>query len=161
TTPPTTPTNFTAVAGGSSRADLAWNASTDNVAVVGYDIYRDGTLLTSVGAVTSYSDSSVLQGTTYQYQVQARDAVGNLSGFATAAVITIPAPLFTDGFESGNLASWTNNGLVVQQQSVLEGQYAVEALSTAGTANYANKTLSSTKSDLYYTTWFKIFSHGA
>lgn len=158
TTPPSTPANFTAVAGGSSRADLSWNASTDNVGVVGYDIYRDGTLLTSVGAVTSYSDSSVLQGSTYQYQIQARDAVGNLSNFATPASVTIPAPLFQEGFESGNLSSWTNTGLVLQQQNVLEGQYAVEALSTAGTANWAYTTLGTATNDLYARTWFKVIS---
>jgi chitodextrinase len=159
TTPPSTPTNFTATGGGSSRADLAWNASTDNVGVVAYDIYRDGALLTSVGAVTSYSDLSVLQGVTYQYQVQARDAAGNLSGFTPTAPVTIPAPLFHDGFESGNLSSWANNGLTIQQQGALEGLYSAEAVSTAGTANYATRTLSA-QNDLYYVTWFKILSQG-
>lgn len=158
TTPPSTPTSFTVTPGGASRADLAWNASTDNVGVVAYDVYRDDALLTSVGAVTSYSDTNVQQGATYQYKIQARDAVGNLSGFTSNVSVTIPAPLFHEGFESGNLTSWTNNGLTIYQQGALEGQYDVEALSTAGTANYATRTLTA-QNDLYYTTWFKINSH--
>ncbi|HLO31462.1 MAG TPA: Ig-like domain-containing protein, partial [Anaerolineales bacterium] len=160
TTPPSIPANVTAIAGGSSRADLAWGASTDNVAVVGYDIYRDNAFLAAVGAVTSYSDATVLQGVTYQYQVRARDGAGNLSDFSTAASVTIPPPLLYEGFESGNLSSWTNNGLSVQQQGVLEGQYDAEAKSTAGTASYATRTLAA-QTDLYYAAWFKISSQGA
>src|SRR6185369_2754065 len=69
TLPPSLPGNFTAVAAGATRADLSWSASTDNFGVTAYDIYRDGTLLTSTdGATTSYSDSSVAQGNSYQYQ---------------------------------------------------------------------------------------------
>jgi chitodextrinase len=160
TTPPSEPTSFTVTAGGASRADLAWNASTDNVGVVAYDIYRDDALLTSVGAVTSYGDANVQQGATYQYKIRARDAVGNISGFTANVSVTIPAPLFQEGFESGNLTSWTNNGLTIQQQGALEGQYDVEAKSTAGTANYATRTFPA-KNDVYYTTWFKIISHDA
>ena len=160
TTPPSTPANFSATPGGASRADLAWNASTDNVGVVAYDIYRDNTFLASVGAVTSYSDSNAQQGATYQYKVQARDAVGNLSSFTSNVSVTIPAPLFHEGFESGNLTSWTNNGLTIQQQSALEGQYDAEAKSIAGTANYATRTLAP-HNDLYYTTWFKIINQGS
>jgi chitodextrinase len=161
TTPPSTPTNFSATPGGASRADLAWTASTDNVGVVAYDIYRNDAPLTTVGAVTSYSDANVQQGATYQYKIRARDAVGNTSDFTANASVTIPAPLFHEGFESGNLTAWTNNGLTIQQQGALEGQYDVEAISTAGTASYARKTLGSAKNDLYYTSWFKIINQGS
>jgi chitodextrinase len=161
TLPPSLPGSFTATAAGATRADLSWTASTDNFAVTAYDIYRNGALLASVGAVTSYSDSSVVQGASYSYQVQARDAAGNVSGLTAASSVTIPAPLFTDGFETGDLSKWTNNGLTVQQQTVLEGAYAARGTSTGAAAVYAAKTLSSTQNDLYYTTWFKIFSQGA
>ena len=37
---------------------LTWAASTDDVAIGGYDVYRGGTLLASLGNVTSYTDTS-------------------------------------------------------------------------------------------------------
>ena len=46
--------------------------------------------------------------------------------------------LFSDGFESGNLAQWTNvTNLVVQQ--VDTGSYAARGTATAGGAAYARK----------------------
>src|SRR5437899_6412547 len=41
-TPPTTPTGLTAAATGSFGANLSWSASTDNVAVTGYNVRRNG-----------------------------------------------------------------------------------------------------------------------
>jgi Big-like domain-containing protein/calcineurin-like phosphoesterase family protein/fibronectin type III domain protein len=161
TTPPTVPANFAATAVDSSHVNLSWNASNDNVAVTGYDIYRDGALLTGVGAVTSYTDTNVVIGATYQYQVLARDAAGNVSALTSAVSVTVPDVLFKDGFESGDLAQWTNNGLNIQQQSVLEGIYAAHGASNGSAATYAYKQLSTTHNDLYYSTWFKIASQGA
>jgi uncharacterized repeat protein (TIGR01451 family) len=89
---PTAPGNLTATAVGSSRVDLSWEASSDNVGVTGYEIFRDGALLTTVGAVTTHSDTTVSPSTTYAYQVRARDAVGNPSGFSNTSTVTTPAP---------------------------------------------------------------------
>jgi chitodextrinase len=63
---------------------LAWTASTDNVAVTGYKIVRDGV---AVGAAASntYSDSGLAPSTAYTYTVQAVDAAGNLSAASTSA----------------------------------------------------------------------------
>jgi fibronectin type 3 domain-containing protein len=163
TLPPSLPGNFMAVAAGATRVDLSWNASTDNVGVTAYDVYRDGVLLTSTnGATIGYSDSNVAQGATYQYQVRARDAANNVSGLTSAASITIPAPLFKDGFESGNLSGWVNqgNGLLAQQQTVLEGTFAAEA-NSSGPASWAYTLLGTPKNDLYAQVWFKIISKGA
>ena len=41
-TPPTTPTTLTAVAASLSELDLSWTASTDNVGVAGYKVFRTG-----------------------------------------------------------------------------------------------------------------------
>ena len=41
TTAPTSPANLVATVVSSSQIDLSWNASTDNVAVTGYRVYRD------------------------------------------------------------------------------------------------------------------------
>ncbi|HEV2907181.1 MAG TPA: right-handed parallel beta-helix repeat-containing protein, partial [Actinomycetota bacterium] len=85
---PTTPGTLTATAVNSSQVDLSWGASTDNVGVTNYEIFRDGSLLTTVGAVTSYSDTTASPSTTYAYQVRARDAAGNRSGFSNTATVT-------------------------------------------------------------------------
>ena len=90
---PSNPANLTATATSGTRVDLGWTASTDNVGVAGYDVYRNGTLLASVGGtVTAYADTSVAPSTSYSYTVKARDAVGNTSGASNPASITTPPP---------------------------------------------------------------------
>jgi chitodextrinase len=93
-TPPTAPANLNATATVPGRIDLSWQASSDNVGVTGYDIYRGGALIASVGPSTSYSDTSVIGAVTYSYVVRAVDGAGNVSApsntaTATAAVSTI------------------------------------------------------------------------
>jgi fibronectin type 3 domain-containing protein len=87
TTPPSTPTNFTATAG-TNQVSLAWTASTDNVAVTGYVIERcQGPGCTNFSQVatvtsTSYVDAFVSVAFTYNYRVRAVDAAGNSSGYS-------------------------------------------------------------------------------
>jgi hypothetical protein len=86
-TPPTAPTNLTARAVSSSQIDLLWTASTDNVGVAGYYIYRDGA---NVGnsAQNQYSDTGLQPLTTYSYYVVAFDAAGNVSAPSNTASAT-------------------------------------------------------------------------
>jgi hypothetical protein len=68
---------------------LKWNASTDNVGVVGYYVYRDGAPVGYVNAqTTSYVDQSVSSDTSYSYAVVAVDAAGNQSASTSLAVKT-------------------------------------------------------------------------
>jgi hypothetical protein len=90
TTPPSKPTGLTAIAA-AGRVDLGWQAATDEVAVTGYDIFRNGSLLAAVGAVTSYADTSVTTNTQYTYEVRARDAANNVSPLSDPATVTTPA----------------------------------------------------------------------
>jgi chitodextrinase len=62
---------------------LSWSASTDNVAVAGYRVFRNGTQVASVTG-TSWNDSGLAPSTTYGYSVVAFDAGGNVSASATA-----------------------------------------------------------------------------
>ncbi len=90
--PPTVPAGLAANTSGVSQVDLSWNASTDNVAVTGYTIYRDGSTLTTVsGNTLSYSDTTVAAATTYQYTVDAFDAAGNHSAESGAVDVSTPA----------------------------------------------------------------------
>jgi RHS repeat-associated protein len=62
------------------RIDLAWSASTDNVAVAGYAVYRDGTKITTVPVgSTSYSDTGLTPGVSHTYTITALDAAANES----------------------------------------------------------------------------------
>ncbi len=78
TTPPSTPIGLTASTVSTSRIDLAWTASTDNVGVTGYKIYRGGTQIATT-ASTSYTDTGLTANTIYSYTVAAYDAAGNVS----------------------------------------------------------------------------------
>lgn len=90
-TPPSQPTGFTAVAAGSTGANLSWTASTDNVGVTGYIVRRNGTQIAAPTA-TSFADTGLSAGTTYAYTVAARDAAGNVSSAASASVTTESPP---------------------------------------------------------------------
>jgi hypothetical protein len=58
---------------------LAWTASTDNVGVTGYVIYRNNAAVTTVaGNVLSYTESQPASAT-LEYYIRARDAAGNES----------------------------------------------------------------------------------
>jgi chitodextrinase len=72
-----------------TQATLTWTASTDNVGVTGYEVYRGATLLATVTS-TTYTDTGLTPGTTYSYTIQAKDAAGNRSAASTAtSVITL------------------------------------------------------------------------
>jgi chitodextrinase len=87
TTPPSVPTGLAAVAVSARRIDLAWSASTDDVGVTDYDVYRGDVRLAVVGA-PAYSDDDLDPRTSYTYTVAARDAAGNLSGRSLPASAT-------------------------------------------------------------------------
>ncbi|MDF2835657.1 MAG: polymerase, partial [Paenibacillus sp.] len=89
---PTAPTNLTAAAASGTQVNLSWTASTDNVGVTAYDVYRYGTLIASTTGA-SYSNSNLTASTAYSYAVKARDAAGNASAFSvTAGATTTPVP---------------------------------------------------------------------
>lgn len=87
-TAPSAPTGPTASVATSSMA-LTWTASTDDVAVTGYDVFRAGALLATVGPVTTYADTTATLSTTYSYSVRAKDAAGNLSALSGNASATM------------------------------------------------------------------------
>ncbi|WP_283138847.1 carbohydrate-binding protein [Rhizohabitans arisaemae] len=81
---PTVPTNLRTTGTTSSSISLAWNPSTDNVGVTGYEVYR-GTTLVTTATGTTYTDTGLAPLTTYTYTVRARDAAGNRSAASASA----------------------------------------------------------------------------
>lgn len=75
---PTAPTGLVSTGTGRNYVDLSWNASEDNVAVTGYEVYVDGNYSMTV-TETSCRVSSLSRKTTYDFTVRAIDAAGNVS----------------------------------------------------------------------------------
>jgi chitodextrinase/glucose/arabinose dehydrogenase len=88
--PPTTPSNLTTSELAYNALTLSWSASTDNVGVVGYDVYLNGQLLGSTSG-TTYALGNVTASTPYRFNVVARDAAGNRSVTSVNFVVTTPA----------------------------------------------------------------------
>ena len=84
TTPPSQVTNLRATTLTRSKANLAWNAATDNIGVTGYRVYRDGTLVATVTGLT-WTDTRQRLATTYT--VRAVDAAGNLGPVSNSLLV--------------------------------------------------------------------------
>jgi fibronectin type 3 domain-containing protein len=84
---PSTPSAFSAVVLSQQEVGLSWQASTDNNAVAGYRIYRNGTLVSTV-TQTGFTDTGLTAGMAYTYQVLAYDPAGNESARADSSSVT-------------------------------------------------------------------------
>ncbi|GEM_PF-2531809 len=90
TNAPTAPQGLAAIAVSNTQMTLAWSASTDDVAVAGYDVFRDG-VGTGTAGETNYTDSGLLPGTRYAYTVRAFDGMGNHSAESVSnSAVTLP-----------------------------------------------------------------------
>jgi chitodextrinase len=87
-TAPGAPGSLVATALSATSVGLTWTAATDNVAVSGYVVRRDGAPVATLGPVTSFTDSGVPSDHTYTYSVAALDAAGN-EGSPVSATVTL------------------------------------------------------------------------
>lgn len=88
-TPPSAPLNLTSSISSSMTVQLSWDASSDNVGVTGYKIYRDNVGIGSTGE-TNFVDTSVAEGSTYAYVVKAYDAANNYSDASNTVKVQTP-----------------------------------------------------------------------
>ncbi|MFA6494660.1 MAG: fibronectin type III domain-containing protein, partial [Candidatus Paceibacterota bacterium] len=72
------------------QLNLSWSASTDNVGVTGYKIYRNDVQIGTT-ATLAYSDTGLSPATSYTYKVAAYDAVGNISAQTGGSGTTKPS----------------------------------------------------------------------
>jgi mannan endo-1,4-beta-mannosidase len=97
TQPPSTPDTPAVSAVTSGSGTLTWTASTDNVGVTGYDVFRaagaSGGTFSLAGATgtTTFTNTGLTASTTYRFQVRARDAAGNVSANSGTATLTTSA----------------------------------------------------------------------
>ncbi|MDX2776129.1 Ig-like domain-containing protein [Streptomyces caniscabiei] len=144
---PTKPPKLVASVAGTSQINLTWQASSDNVGVRSYDVYRAektgaATKIATV-AGTSFGNSNLKPNTAYTYYVIARDAAGNssaASGKATATTKPIPAAPQRTSVIRGTVRSTTGrpiagakvmlwaNGKLYQATTNWLGQYKISRL---------------------------------
>ncbi|SEG75872.1 FG-GAP-like repeat-containing protein [Paenibacillus sp. UNC499MF] len=87
-----------------SGVNVSWPEAADNRAVAGYDVYRNGTLLTTVSADTySYRAAGLTSDTLYSFAVKAKDGAGNASVELAGTVRTLAVPV--SGGSSGSSPS--------------------------------------------------------
>ena len=91
TTPPSSPASLSVSSVSQTAVSLSWSASTDDVGVSGYRLFRDGSQV-GTSTTTSFSFTGLTCATTYTLGVAAVDAAGNASGTATANVATAACP---------------------------------------------------------------------
>ncbi|TDX11183.1 fibronectin type III domain-containing protein [Flavobacterium sp. S87F.05.LMB.W.Kidney.N] len=113
---PTSPENLTVSNIASSSLSLSWTASTDNVGVTNYLIYKDNSLtpLTELAKDTlTYNVTGLLTNTSYSFQVRAKDAAGNLSNPTTinAATVKPTVPTLQHAYYGGEnmILQWPNS----------------------------------------------------
>lgn len=103
---PSVPTNLTVSNESSNALQLSWTASTDNVGVFSYDVYKDGSLQGNA-TTNSYFVTGLVPLTTYNFYVKAKDVVGNISGSSdtvegtTTDVSTVVNELFFSEYVEG------------------------------------------------------------
>jgi len=125
TQPPMVPGGLHATGVAATSVGLAWSASTDDVQVTGYTVYRNGASIATT-AGTSFTDTTVAPATTYSYAVDAFDAAGNHSAQSSGVPVTTPgrSPQFVQGAAGSpgtRLASMT----LVLPQAVAAGDLLV------------------------------------
>lgn len=120
---PTVPTGLTATVVSSSRINLSWSASTDNVGVSYYQIYRGGSLLWTVYAPqVSFADTGLSPLTSYSYTVIACDASGiNCSAHSTPASATTPVNITPVPFSFAARSGVSRNSTVVSNSIAVSG----------------------------------------
>jgi chitodextrinase len=143
---PSAPASPSVTASGSTKAVLKWGAAGDNIAVAAYDVYRNGVYLATVPAtVLTYTDSSVIAGSTYTYRIEARDLADNATGASvnlggTGTTDTTPPSVPTALTASGNTQttvglSWSpsTDNVGVTSYTVLRGGISIASVAAGGT----------------------------
>jgi hypothetical protein len=86
--PPIVPGDLKLLSKTSTSARLSWTISTDDIGVVGYNIYKDDKLYDSTRTSTTITVSNLSQGKIYNFTVKAKDQVGNLSPASNILTVT-------------------------------------------------------------------------
>ncbi|MEI8361114.1 MAG: fibronectin type III domain-containing protein [bacterium] len=165
---PTTPGVVVIGTTSATVINISWASSTDNVAVVGYKVFRATTTgtMTQIGTTTNiyYSVTGSTPLTSYSFVVAAYDAAGNTSAMtATTSTSTLPSTptgftataVSTTGInlawstttEAVNYYAIYNGASLIATTSNLIGNYSVTSLTPSTLYNFNLKAV--TNSGLY------------
>jgi hypothetical protein len=100
---------------------LNWNASTDNVGVAGYHVYRNG-ILVGTSTTTTFTDTGLDPSTQYTYAVSAFDAAGNESARSTAVTVTTLGA-FNIGINIGAISYYNNKFIYSDVANAFAGNF--------------------------------------
>jgi chitinase len=124
---PSAPANLRSTSKTATSVSLAWNASTDNVGVTGYDVYNGATKAATVSG-TSATVSGLSAKTAYSFTVKAHDAAGNVSAASGAVSVT------TDDSGGGNPGGGNKVVGYFTDWGVYQRAYYVKNIDTSGSA---------------------------
>jgi hypothetical protein len=97
----------------SSAVGLTWTASSDNVGVDYYNVFRNNVLLGTT-LVPSFTDLTAAAGTAYNYTVDAVDAAGNTSPLSSPLDVATALPIVQlSGTVIGTAGSYQNSGATI------------------------------------------------
>ena len=142
TVPPSVPLNLVSTDVRSNRFQVSWEASTDNIAVDGYEVFLNGSLVATT-STRSYTFQNLTQLTNYTVEVRAFDAANNKSAKSTPLVVTtgdgtppsIPTGLVASEITATSFKlSWspsTDNVSVSGYKVFLNGTYAGQTSATS------------------------------
>jgi hypothetical protein len=104
----TIPADLAAINITETATDLSWTASTDNVGVSSYSIYKDNVVTTTTQNI-SFSVTGLTANTTYAFKVSAKDNAGNTSGFSNTVSVTTLSSNPELQFASGDIETYVGN----------------------------------------------------
>ncbi len=152
TVPPSTLTALSGSATSATTVVLNWTASTDNVGVAGYKVYRNGMEINDT-ASTSYTDTGLVSGTTYHYTVSAYDAAGNMSAQTSIISVTTLTVNITGGSANNNFTMLDGqNNLFGGANDVIFIWDGTTKTSVTASGQVSNATISSS-CPVYGNTW--------
>ena len=126
---PTAPTSLTSGNITTTSFTLSWAASTDNVAVTGYDLYQDGVKINPTNiTTTSYNVSGLSPATSYNYYLKAKDAAGNFSVNSNVLNVTTSSPDIIPPTTPTNLIA----SIITQTSFKLDWSASTDASGIAG-----------------------------
>ena len=112
--------------------------------MTGYDVYQDGSLVTSTSN-TTYQATGLTAGTTYNFTVRAKDAAGNISGDSNTESITTSqgntnsTTILHQGFFESGWDGWSDGGSDVARDGTSayanEGTYSIRLRDNSGTGS--------------------------
>lgn len=119
TVAPSTPTLLSVSPIAPTQIDVSWSAASDNYAVTGYSVSRNGSAIATT-TLLSYADTGLIASTTYSYTVRAFDAALNYSSTSNSLSTTTleipPTPSSTiNSRTEGTIARTVIDELLVEE----------------------------------------------